>query len=268
MGLGRYVLGVAAIATGIVDLIWGKFELAHQPIQAWGDKLTGAGGFADAVATLLIVGGIAVMWERSERVGAALLGIGYFIFAMFWAPRIYWTIVIPGVGWRGTIGAIGGVGQQAIVVVAAVLLYAQARSELPWAFRVTPIARWVFGISVIFFGLGHLTAVEATATMVPQWMLPNADFWVLLTGLGFIAAGTGISLGILDALAGRALTLMLLIFAIVVLVPIVVHYPHSEIAWGSNAYNLAAVGAAWVLADSLANRRTLRLESHRSPSIR
>jgi uncharacterized membrane protein len=267
MGLGRYVLGVAAIATGVVDLIWGKFESAHEPIQAFGDNLTGQGGFANLVAIVLVVGGATLMWRRSVRFGAVLLGIAYVVFAIFWAPRIYWTMVIPGVGWRGTIGAIGGVGQQVIVIAAAAIIYAAASSGSSWTSRVTRIVPWAFGVSVIFFGLAHFTGFESTASMVPRWIPPNADFWVIFTGMAFVAAGIGISLGVLDVLAARSLTLMLLVFAAVVLPRYIFQYPHNEIPWGSNAYNLAATGASWVLADWLASRRgKLRLEAHRVPS--
>ena len=260
MKLGIYVLGVAAIATGVVDLIWGKFESAHEPIQAWGDNLTGRGGFADVVAIALIVGGATLMWRRDARIGALLLGMAYLIFAIFWAPRIYWTMVIPGVGWPGTIGAIGGIGQQAIVIAAAAIIYAGAAPVSPWVHCISRIARWVFGISVIFFGLAHLTSFGSTAPMVPTWIPPNADFWVVFTGLAFVAAGIAIISGVCDVLAARLLTLMFLVFAAVVLPRYIFQYPHNEIPWGSNAYNLAAVGASWVLADWLASRRSLRLQ--------
>lgn len=274
MKLGVYVLGVAAIATGLVDFIWGAFEPAHEPIQAWGDNLTGRGFFVDVVAFVLILGGILVIGgaalrlQRATPLGALLIGVAYFIFAVFWAPRIYWTIVIPGVGWRGTIGVIGGLGQQAIVIAAAALLCADAASGNESAMhRATSVARWVFGTSTIFFGLAHLTGIDATAAMVPKWIPPSADFWVIFTGLAFVAAGIGIASGTRRLLAARLLTLMLLVFAAVVLAPIVVRYPHSEIAWGSNAYNLAAVGAAWVLADWFAGHRELGLQPRRAPTI-
>jgi hypothetical protein len=267
MKFGVYVLGIAAIATGAVDLIWGTFESAHEPIQAWGDNLTGRGGFADIVAIVLIAGGALLMTRRSIKSGAILLAIAYFIFALFWAPRIYWTIVIPGVGWRGTIGAIGGIGQQAIVIAAAAIVYAGAAPLSPRTYRMTRIARWLFGVSVIFFGLAHLTGVGSTAPMVPSWIPPNADFWVIFTGLAFVAAGIAIGSGVLDVCATRLLTLMLLVFAAVVLPRYIFQYPHNEIPWGSNAYNLAAVGAAWVLADWLASRRELRLQELHVPIV-
>jgi hypothetical protein len=34
-----YVYGIASVAAGIMDLVWGEFEPAHQPIQAWGDHI-------------------------------------------------------------------------------------------------------------------------------------------------------------------------------------------------------------------------------------
>jgi uncharacterized membrane protein len=267
MKVGIYVLGVAAIATGIVDLIWGTFESAHQPIQAWGDNLTGRGGFAGLVAIVLIAGGASLVMRRIRGSGAILLAIAYFAFAIFWAPRIYWTIVIPGVGWRGTVGAIGGIGQQAVVIAAAAIIYADAAPGWPWASRMTRMARWVFGISVIFFGLAHLTGVGSTAPMVPDWIPPNADFWVIFTGLAFVAAGVGIISRVLDVAAARLLTLMFVVFASVVLPRYIFQYPHNEVSWGSNAYNLAAIGATWVLADWLAGRRRLRLQARQVPIV-
>jgi hypothetical protein len=32
-------------------------------------------------------------------------------------------------------------------------------------------------------------------------------------------------------------------------------FPHDHVAWGGNAYNLTAVGAAWIVADWLATRQ-------------
>jgi hypothetical protein len=32
-------------------------------------------------------------------------------------------------------------------------------------------------------------------------------------------------------------------------------FPRDHVAWGGNAYNLAAVGAAWIVADWLATRQ-------------
>jgi hypothetical protein len=42
MGVGPTVYGLASAAAGIMDLIWGDFDGAHQPIQAFGDHIPGS----------------------------------------------------------------------------------------------------------------------------------------------------------------------------------------------------------------------------------
>jgi uncharacterized membrane protein YphA (DoxX/SURF4 family) len=91
--------------------------------------------------------------------------------------------------------------------------------------------------------------------MVPKWMPFGGNFWAILTGIAFVLAGISILSGIRDVLAARLLALMLLVFSVLVLAPGPLAHPNNHVAWGSNAYNLAAVGAAWIFAESIAARR-------------
>jgi hypothetical protein len=50
---------------------------------------------------------------------------------------------------------------------------------------------------------------------------------------------------------------MLLVFSVLVLTPPIFASPPDHAAWGANAYNLTALGAAWIVADWLATRRRL-----------
>jgi hypothetical protein len=266
MKLGVYVLGVAAIAAGIVNLIWGDFEKAHQPIQAWGDNLSGRGLFADIVGVVLVLGGAAIMRRQSRQIGAVLVGFAYFIFAIFWAPRLYTATSI--LGPRGTSGAAAGVGLELIIIAAAAILYAsEAPPGSPWATRTTNTARWMFGLSTVAFGLAHLANIADNAPLVPKWIPLGGNFWVTLTGVCFILAGVGILSGFLDVLAARLLTIMFAVFSVLALAPLIAAYPYAEGSWGTNAYNLAAIGATWVLADCLANRSELGLQKAHVPRV-
>jgi len=64
--------------------------------------------------------------------------------------------------------------------------------------------------------------------------------------------------GVQDVLAARLLALMFFVFNLVALPPFIFANPHDHPAWGGNAYNLAAVGAAWILAESIASRHAER----------
>ena len=251
---GVYLYGLATVAAGILDLVWGDFDPSHQPIQAFGDHIPGRTIFAYITAFWMIAGGVAILWRRSARAGAAALAAIYFIFAVFWLPRFYTAPLVLGFRISVLIGVLGGFGTQLIVSAAGALVWAAlAKKDSTWL-RTVLIARWIFGLCSIDFGLGHLTDIKHNIVYVPAWMPLGRGFWVIATGICFVLAGLAILSGILDVLAPRLLALMLFVFSAVTLAPSIFAFPHSHDVWGGNAYQLAAVAAAWILADSNARR--------------
>lgn len=67
--------GIASVAAGILELVWGEFDPGHQPLQAWGDHIPGVTIFWCIAALWLIAGSAAILWRRSARFGAAALCI-------------------------------------------------------------------------------------------------------------------------------------------------------------------------------------------------
>ena len=251
---GVYLCGIASLAAGILDLIWGEFESAHQPIQAFGDHIPGREILAYLTAAWLIAGGAAILWRRTAGAGAAALAAIYGIFTVFWLPRFFTAPQVLGYRMSVYIGVLGGACSQLIVVVAAGIVYASLGPRGSLSPRAALIARWTFGLCSADLGLAHLTGVQANAPMVPKWMPLGGDFWTVFTGIAFVAAGLAIVSGVLDVLAARLLGLMLLVFSAVALAPMIFASPRNHVAWGGNAYNLAAVGAAWIVAEWLAVR--------------
>lgn len=178
------------------------------------------------------------------------------MFAVFWLPRFYTAPHVLGFRIPVFIGLIGGVAMQLILVAAAAIVYASLEAHGSTSLeRAALIGRWAFGLGSVDFGLVHLTDVPTTARMIPKWMPLGADFWTVLTGIAFVLAGLAILSGILDVLAARLLALMLLVFDALLLAPLSFASPHDHVAWGANAYNLAAVGAVWIFAESIASWR-------------
>ncbi len=266
--LATYLFGGASVTAGLLDLVWGEFEAAHQPIGALGNHVPGQVFFAYLAAALLISGGIAVCLRGTTRAGAIALGIVYLAFALFWLPRLYTAPRILGFRFPVIIGLLGGIFMQLILVVAAVILYASVSTLTSrWHDTVTPITRWTFGLASISFGLVHLTGVAATARMIPSWMPLTPEFWTVLTGIAFAVAGLAVLARVFDLLATRLLALMLLLFDVLVLVPLPISSPHDHVAWGANAYNLAAAGAVWIFAESIPRRRSAPVFQSTSESI-
>jgi uncharacterized membrane protein YphA (DoxX/SURF4 family) len=254
------VYGIASAAAGVMDLIWGGFDAAHQPIQAFGDHIPGRAILAYITAAWMIVGGAAIVWRRSRRAGGAMLAVIYFVFTVFWLPRFYTAPHLLGFRIPLLSGLLAGAGTQLIAFAAGALVYTSpAPGGALWP-RANRIARWTFGLCSIAFGLQHVTNVQNNVIYVPHWMPLGGAFWTIVTGLCFILAGLGILSGILDVLAARLLGVMFLMFNLLALPQFILAHPESHAAWGGNAYNLAAVGAAWILAESIARRRAERGE--------
>jgi uncharacterized membrane protein YphA (DoxX/SURF4 family) len=262
---GVYLYGLATVAAGIMDLRWGDFDPSHQPIQALGDHIPGREILAYITAVWMIAGGAAMLWRLSTRAGAAAVAVIYFIFGVFWLPRFYTAPHVLGFRISVFIGVLGGVGTQLIVAAAAALVYASVPAGSSSWPRMVLFARWIFGLCSIDFGLGHLTDVGHMVVYVPRWMPLGGEFWTIVTGMCFVLAGFAMLWGILDVLAARLLALMLLVFSAFTLLPRIFAFPHRHDVWGGNAYNLAAVGAAWILADSIKGRHAQRERDARTP---
>jgi hypothetical protein len=255
MKIGIALFGAASAAAGVLDLVWGEFEPDHQPLHAWGDHIPGVTIFAYIAAVWLIVGGAALLWSRSIRFGAAALTILYAIFVLFPLPRF---ITAPHyLGYRAAvyIGVLSNVCEQVIVFVAAATLWWWLSAQDAQSPKAALACRCAFGLCPLAFGVGNLLAIDAVTPLVPKWLPPSTTFWAVLTGIAFALAGLAILSGVLDVLAARLLGAMLLVFSALALLPLIIATPHDHVAWGGNAYNLTVVGAAWIIAEWLADRR-------------
>lgn len=262
MRAGIILYGLASVAAGVMDFIWGDFDVSHQPIQAFGDHIPGVEILAYITAVVMMVGGVAILWRRSARAGAAALAIIYFIFTVFWLPRLYTAPHYLGYRVSVYVGVLAGVGMELIAFAAGALVYASLANRSSIWPRMILIARWIFGLCSIDFGLNHLMDISDNIVYVPAWMPLGAEFWIIVTGICFVVAGLAILAEIQDVLAARMLALMFLVFNLFALPQFIFANPHKHAAWGGNAFNLALVAANWILADSLASRRATFPERH------
>ncbi|HXM07549.1 MAG TPA: hypothetical protein VN936_08790, partial [Candidatus Acidoferrum sp.] len=238
MKLGVYAFGLATIATGLIDVVWGAFDPAEQPIQAFGDHVPGAHIFAYIVGLALIAAGVLVLNRRTARIGAPISMVAYALFAIFYLPRFITAPHYLGQHFSVYVSVLTGVCQNIIVICAAAILYALSTGKSSSRFATT--IRWIFGLSVIVFGCNHLASLRGGAPFVPAWMPFGPSIWVAFTGAAFVLAGVAIVVRTMDVLAARLLALMLLVFSGATLLPFLVAAPRMEGNWGANAYNIVA----------------------------
>jgi uncharacterized membrane protein YphA (DoxX/SURF4 family) len=246
--LGRHVYGLAAVGFGILALVWHDFNIWQQ-IRPLGN-VPHREILLCIVAAIEIVGGIAILWPKTARVGAVALGTIYFIFALLWLPLFIQ---------KPAYDRLGNFFEQFSLVSGALIVYASF--DLGDSVRAGKIARLgyiFFVICVISFTLEQLFYLSGTAAFVPKWIPPGQMFWAITTTILFALAAIALLSGHSALLASRLLTAMIVGFGLLIWLPAPFADPHSFLNWGGNAENLAIAGSAWIVADYLSQNRSAK----------
>ena len=246
MAFGWRVYGLGVMALGMVCLAWGDFVLGQPVPKDFPDRTA----LAYVAGTFMLVAGAAVEWRRTAAWGAAALTAYYaLIVVILMNGRLLLTHYAK-------FGTYSGIAEQLAIAAGGLIVYATtAKIDAVLAARLTRLGQLALGVCALLFGGAHFVYMNLTAPLVPKWLPPTQEFWAYATGVGFIAAGIAILTGVQARLAAILLTAMYASFTALVHVPMLMADPSSHMNWTENALNLALIGVAWVVADSLARQR-------------
>lgn len=245
MTFGWRVYGLGVIALGVLALACGTFD----PGQTVPKSFPGRTALAYVAAVLLVVAGLAVEWRRTTAWGAAVLTAYY---ALIVVVLMNGAVLLAHYNLFITYEELA---IQLSVATGGLILYAtNAKIDAALAARLIRVGRLVFGLCALIFGATHFVYMNLTIPLVPKWLPPSQLFWGYATGFGHIAAGLAILSGVQARLAAILLTAMFASFTPLVHLPMLLAKPDSYWIWSENLLNIAVIGAAWVVADSLARR--------------
>jgi uncharacterized membrane protein YphA (DoxX/SURF4 family) len=249
---GWRVYGLGVMALGAVCLALADFHPGQPVPKDFPERTV----LAYAAAVFMLVAGAAVEWRRTLPWGAAAT-TAYFalVVVILMNGRVllaHYAEFLP----------YESIAIQLAITAGGLIVYAtNAKIDAVLAARLTRVGQLAFGICALIFGTAHFVYMDLTAPLVPKWLPPTQEFWAYATGIGHIAAGVAILTGVQARLAAILLTIMFASFSVLVHVPMLLATPSSHWIWNENAVNIALIGAAWVVADSLARPRHERSSS-------
>ncbi len=243
--VGQVVFATTMMALGIVGLSKGDFSVIWQPVPK---GVPARETLVYLCAFISLASGIGLLWQRAAAIAARVLLIWFLLWLLL--------LRLPGFSHGFTVDVYWAACKTAVMLAAAWVLYTwfatdwdKQRLGFAAGANGLRIARVLYGIALIPFGLAHFTYLKQTAVLVPGW-LPWHVGWAYLTGATFIAAGIAVIIGIWARLAAALSTLQMGLFLLLVWIPKMAEGSMTAFQWGEAVVTCALTSAAWVVADS------------------
>jgi len=228
---GHAAFAATMIAVGVLGLVKRDFTPVWQPVP---ESLPARTAVIYLCALVSLASGIGLLWRRGAEAAARLLLVSFLLWLLLLrVPRLFISFNVN--SWWAAC-------ETAVMVAAAWVLCAPGEKGLR-------IARALYGVALIPFGLAHFLYLGATAPLVPGW-LPWHVAWSYFTGGTFIAAGIAILIGVYARLAAALSALQIGLFTLLVWVPVVASGNANPGQWAEFIVSCALTAAGWVVADS------------------
>lgn len=243
---GHAAFATVMIALGIQGVITGRFTAVWAPVPP---GVPAREELVYLCAAVSLACGLGLLWARTAASAARVLLI--FLLAWVLLFRVPEIVRAP-----TAFDQWDGCAETTAMVAGAWVLYgwcagAGRRQRFGGVAGESGvrIARVLYGVALVPFGLAHFIYVKQTAPLVPGW-LPAHVAWAYATGAAFLATALAVLTNIRARLAVALSALQIGLFTLLVWVPVVLAGPKNAYQWSEFAISAALTAAAWVVADS------------------
>lgn len=243
---GQVLLALTLIGLGTSGLVTGRFSGICEGVSY---GLPGRDVLAYVCAGIALVCGLGLLWKRTASTAASVL----LLYLILWLFLIKVPVIIAS---PTAEVAYESAGETAVLVAGVWTLYAWLSVgsnvhglEFSRGKSGVRLARVLYALSLIAFGLSHFVYLNVTAPLVPGW-LPAHLFWAYFFGSTYLAAAAALLIGVLARLAATLSALQMGLFTLLVWVPVAVTGHAAAGQWAELTDSWTMSIAAWIVAET------------------
>lgn len=243
---GHAIFAAMMIGFGLIGFITGAFA------GVWGgvpETLPMRQALAYACATIALASGVGILWRPTAAVASRVLLVYLVIWLVVFKGQFILRAPLQEVSYQTC-------GETAAIVAGAWVLYTRFAND--WDKRRLGfatgdsgigIARVLFSLALIAFGLSHFFYVQMTAPLAPTWLGWPLG-WAYFTGGAYLAAGAAILANVSARLAAALTTLQMGLFTVLIWVPRAIAGELTAFQWGEFVVSCVLTASALVVTES------------------
>jgi|SRR5579859_835773 len=243
---GHVVFAAVMMGIGIIGLIKSEYAAIWDGVP----KVFPAREALPYLCALIALAcGLGLLWPRTAALAARVLLAWLLAWMLLFKGRYVLLAPLQEGSYQST-------GENAVIVAGAWVLFTRFatdwdKKQVRFATGDTGrrIARVLFGLALIAFGLSHFFYLQFTVPLIPAWLLWPV-FWAHSTGTTYLLAGVAVLIGVYARLAATLAVVQMGSFLLLVWLPIVVANKMTDFNWGELVVNFALVAGGWVIAES------------------
>jgi len=248
--VGRSFLGIAVVASGVLQLVTGAFVRLVPTAAAGGGRSPSPWPYL--VGLVLIAAGCAIATDRRARLAACVLAALIAVsLVLVQVPRI---VASPWVGyvWTNPLKAVALAASGGLVAAGS-----RAGGASPGEHRIASLEAlglFCLALFLLVAGIQHFVYADFVTALVPSWM-PGQRAWTYLTGVALFAGGTGILIPRTSRLAATLSGAMIFLWVLMLHIPRAVAGPDHANETAGVFEALALCGIALMIAGTRPGRR-------------
>ncbi len=240
---GRIIFALGIMALGVLQFIAGDYIIGRPPALSWplwAVAMPGKLVWAYFSASLLIISGLAIIFNKKAGLAAIVIGIMIFVYSFLLRH-------LPAMADWGNAYKSLALGGGALIVAASFFKKEHANSNSLTNDNLILTGCIFFALFLFICGILHFKFYEFVRDFIPGY-IPFRPFWTYFTAIALIAGGAGLIFRSTRKWAALLSGIMILLWFVLLHIPRTNAAPHDYSEWMGVFESFTFSGTFFVLA--------------------